>query len=77
MLVRASSLCTEAILMICPFPREIIRLGRCCTEFKKRASAHAQDQLRDTGANGLPEIAHMIERFDRNCDFGHAAGVVA
>jgi hypothetical protein len=25
----------------------------------------------------LPEIAHTIERFDRNCDFGHAAGVVA
>jgi hypothetical protein len=33
--------------------------------------------LRNTGANDLPEIAHTIERFDRNCDFGHAAGVIA
>jgi hypothetical protein len=46
-------------------------------EIAKRASASARDQLRDTGANGLPEIAHTIERFDRNCDFGHAAGVIA
>src|SRR5271166_2427072 len=37
----------------------------------------ARDQLRDTDADGLPEIAHTIERFHGNCDFGHAAGVVA
>src|SRR5208283_3932490 len=46
-------------------------------EAAKRALAPARDQLRDTDADGLPEIAHTIERFDRNCDFGHAAGVVA
>ena len=49
----------------------------CCMEAAKRALAPAGDQLRDTDAYGLPEIAHTIERFDRNCDFGHAAGVVA
>src|SRR5208282_1858958 len=49
----------------------------CCMEAAKRALAPARDQLRDTDADGLPEITHTIERFDRNCDFGHAAGVVA
>ncbi len=37
----------------------------------------ARDQLHRTDADVLPEIAHTIERFDRNGDFGHAAGVVA
>ena len=46
-------------------------------EAAKRALAAARDQLRDTDADGLPEIAQTIERFDRNCDFGHAAAVVA
>src|SRR5208282_966614 len=49
----------------------------CCMEAAKRALAPARDQLCDTDADGLPEIAHTIERFDRNCDFGHAAGIVA
>ena len=51
--------------------------GLCCMDAAKRALAPARDQLRDTDADGLPEIAHTIERFDRNCDFGHAAAVVA
>ncbi len=46
-------------------------------EAATRGLAPARDQLRDTDADGLPEIAHTIERFDRNGDFGHAAGVVA
>jgi hypothetical protein len=46
-------------------------------EAAKRAFAPARDRLRGTDADGLPEIAHTIERFDRNCDLGHAAGVVA
>ncbi len=46
-------------------------------EAAKRALAPARDHLRDTDADGLSEIAHTIERFDRNCDFGYAAGVVA
>src|SRR5208283_1655658 len=46
-------------------------------EAAKRALVAARDQLRDTDADGLPEIAHTIEGFDRNRDFGHAAGVVA
>src|SRR5208282_2117276 len=49
----------------------------CCMEAAQRALAPARDQLRDTDADGLPEIAHTIERFHGNCDFGHAAGVVA
>src|SRR5271165_1379037 len=50
----------------------------CCrtppesTILDQRDNASARDQLRDTDADGLPEIAHTIERFD----FGHAAGVV-
>ena len=48
-----------------------------CMEAAKRAVAPARDQLHDTDADGLREIAHAIERFDRNCDLGHAAGVVA
>src|SRR5208282_6278594 len=55
--------------------RGVARL--CCMEAAKRALAPARDQLCDTDADGLPEIAHTIERFDRNCDFGHAAGIVA
>ncbi len=51
--------------------------GLCCMEAAKRALAPARDELRDTDADGLPEIAQTIERFDRNCDFGHAAAVVA
>ena len=46
-------------------------------EAAKRALASARDQLRNTDVDSLPEIAHTIERFDRNCDFGYAAGVVA
>ncbi len=42
-----------------------------------RALAPARDQLRDTDVDGLPEFAHTIERFDRDCDFGQAPGVVA
>ncbi len=38
----------------------------CCMEAATRALAPARDQLRDTDADGLPEIAHTIERFDRN-----------
>ena len=25
----------------------------------------------------LPEFSHLVERFDRDCNFGHAARVVA
>src|SRR5208282_2237890 len=53
------------------------QLRLCCMEAAQRALAPARDQLRDTDADGLPEIAHTIERFHGNCDFGHAAGVVA
>jgi hypothetical protein len=51
----------------------------CCMEFAKRTLAPTRDQLRDTdtGANGLPEITHSIEPFDRNCNLGGAAGVIA
>jgi hypothetical protein len=51
----------------------------CCMELAKRTLAPTRDQLRDTdtGANGLPEITHSIERFDRNCNLGGAAGVIA
>ena len=45
---------------------EVSRLGLCCMEAATRALAPARDQLRDTDADGLPEIAHTIERFDRN-----------
>ena len=34
----------------------------------RSALAPARDQLRDTDADGLPEIEHSIERFERNCD---------
>ena len=33
--------------------------------------------LRNTGANDLPEIAHTIERFDRDCNLGFTASVIA
>ena len=46
-------------------------------EAAKRVFAPVRDQLHDTDADGLPEIAHTIERFDGDCNFGHAAGVVA
>jgi hypothetical protein len=55
----------------------LVRPRLYCMEAAKRALAPARDRLRGTDADGLPEIAHTIERFDRNCDLGHAAGVVA
>jgi hypothetical protein len=33
--------------------------------------------LRNTGANDLSEIAHTIERFDRDCNLGFTASVIA
>ena len=36
----------------------------CCMEYAKQVLAPTRDQLVYTDANGLPEIAHTIERFD-------------
>src|SRR5271166_4712366 len=45
--------------------------------WRLRSARWRRREINYADADGLPEIAHTIERFDRNCDFGHAAGVVA
>jgi len=49
----------------------------CCTEVGERALVPTRVQSSHTDTNGLSEIAHTIERFDRDCNFGHAAVVIA
>src|SRR5260370_8130045 len=46
-------------------------------EISKRILALARVYSRNADANGLPKIAHAIERFDRNCNLGFTAGVIA
>jgi len=49
----------------------------CCTEASKGATARSWNYLRNPYEIGLPEFAHSVERFDRDCNFGHAARVFA
>src|SRR5260370_39441230 len=46
-------------------------------EISKRILALARVYSRNADANGLPKIAHAIERFDRNCNLGFTAGGIA
>ena len=49
----------------------------CCTEVSKGATAPSWNHLRNADEIGLPEFAHSVERFDRDCNFGHTASVIA
>jgi hypothetical protein len=49
----------------------------CCTEVSKGVTAPSWNHLLNAHEIGLPEFAHSVERFDRDCNFGHTASVIA
>ena len=49
----------------------------CCTEASKGATAPSWNDSRNADEIGLPEFARSVERFDRDCNFGHTASVIA
>src|SRR5260370_38395193 len=55
--------------------RPFLRL--CCMEISKRALALARVYSRNAETNGLPKIAHALERFGRNCNLGRAAAATS
>jgi hypothetical protein len=59
------------------FGREPALVRPCCTEVSKGATAPSWNHLRNADEISLPEFAHSIERFDRDCNFGHTASVIA
>jgi 5-deoxy-glucuronate isomerase len=72
--IEAASDC-EIAICFAPAKGGLPRL--CCTEIAKRTYSPARNCLRHTGAHGLPEIAHTIERFNGYCDLGFSTGVIA
>ncbi len=57
--------------------RLVHRIRPCCTDVSKGATAPSWNHLRNPYEIGLPEFAHSVERFDRDCNFGHTASVFA
>ena len=63
--------CHEAIAGDRHSPRQ------CCTEALGRAIRLSPDVLRDANEFRLTELAHAVERFDRDRNLGSAPGLIA